>query len=164
AVDDNAVRYIIRRSRDGGSFGWAGRIDPPGTLFVNSGVPTASNFEYTVETQASDGSVATINCTTQPLVVPGPAVAPVSCLAEPTGPNSIQISWVPAVDDNADFYIIRRNRNGGSFFWAGRVDAPGTIFVSTASSGTYSFTVESRAPDGTVAVTACDPAAGVPLP
>lgn len=55
AGDDNAVRYVVRRGRDGGPFGWAGRVDPPGTVFVNNGVPTGSSYQYTVETQAGDG-------------------------------------------------------------------------------------------------------------
>ncbi len=108
--------------------------------------------------------MATTGWTTEPLSVPGPAVAPASCTAQQSGPDSIGITWIPAADDNADFYIIGRNRNGGPFFWAGRVDAPGTGFTSTAGSGTYAFTVEARAPDGTVALTECAPGGGVSLP
>ena len=164
APNDNAVDFIVRRSRDGGPFGWAGRVAVPGTSFTNSNVPLGSSYSYTVTARAADGSVAVTNCTTQVLNGGGPAVAPVSCSATALNGSTVRVGWVAAANDQAQDYIIRRSRNGNGFSWAGRVSAPATSFDNTGmGSGTYLYTVEARGADGSVAVTNCGPVGGVAL-
>ncbi len=156
AANDNAVRYVVRRSRDGGAYGWAGSITAPGTSFTNT-APAGSSYAYTVEARGADGSVAVTNCVTEPLPDDS-AIAPVSCSATAVnGGTAVQLNWVRAANDNAEFFIVRRSRNGNDFSWAGRIDAPGTSFTNNAPAGSYTYTVESRGADGSVASVTCEP-------
>lgn len=48
APNDEAVSFVIRRSRDGGAFGWTGRVSVPATTFTQT-VPASPTYAYTVE-------------------------------------------------------------------------------------------------------------------
>jgi hypothetical protein len=162
AANDNAADYIVRRSRDGGPFAWAGRISAPATSFTNVSVPVGPVFSYTVEARAADGSVAVTNCTVPANGPAGPAVAPAGCSATLVDADTVRVTWTRAANDKADGFVIKRSRNGNPFAWAGRVPAPGVEFNNDLQwGGTYLYTVETRAPDGSVAVTNCTPAAGI---
>jgi hypothetical protein len=54
-TDDNADAFVIRRSRNGGPFGWTGRVLPPDTSFAQSSLSTSSSYAYRVETRSSNG-------------------------------------------------------------------------------------------------------------
>ena len=56
AANDNAPAFIVRRSRDGGAFGWTGRALPPETEFAQPTLSSASTYAYRVETRGTDGS------------------------------------------------------------------------------------------------------------
>lgn len=154
AGNDNASRFIVERSRNGGSFLWAGTNS--GTSFNNTGV-RAGTYRYRVVTVAGNGSRATRTCSptggvtlgggggVQPLVGGGGGGAAVravaSCFFRRSG-NDVLVTWTPADRDGASRYIVERSRNGGAFFWAGRVDAPGRSFTNVSpNSGTYTYRV-----------------------
>jgi hypothetical protein len=162
AAGDEASRFIVRRSRDGGAFGWAASVNAPATSWTNVAVAPAT-YAYRVETVAADNSRATTTCGPNGGVVFGfPATAPTSCSATLQG-NDVDIDWVRAANDNAEFFIVRRSRNGGPLSWAGRVNAPGASFTNTGlQSGSYSYAVEAVSADGSRDSRPCAPAVNVP--
>ncbi len=146
AVDDGAASFVIRRSRNGGAFGWTGRVVVPATTFTQT-VPRSSTYAYTVEAKdAANQSSEIVACTEQTAPDTDP-VAPLSCTAERTG-NAVTVEWTRAANDNASAFIIRRSRDGGAFGWTGRVNVPATTFDQTVSgNAAYDYTVETRTSD-----------------
>ncbi len=143
AGNDNAERFIIHRSRNGGTFFWRARVDTPATSFLDSNVAAGSTYRYRVTTQGGGQNAAAVTCTPAVTIGAGSAPAAVtSCTASRTG-NTASIQWVRAGNDNAERFILFRSRNGGTFFWLGRVDAPATSFNDTnlASGSTYTYRV-----------------------
>ncbi len=146
AASDNAGSFVIRRSRDGGQFFWAGRVNVPATSFSNSGLSSGSAYSYQVQTRNSANQLSAVrNCSGGGGGGPSTPVAPSSCSVSRTG-NTASVTWSRAANDNADSFVIRRSRNGGQFFWAGRVNAPATSFSndSLSSSSTYTYQVQTR--------------------
>jgi len=69
AVADGAIRYIVRRSRNGGQFWWAGSFFAPSTSAELTGlVNDNANFRFTVEAVNAAGVVSapTAVCTDTP--------------------------------------------------------------------------------------------------
>jgi len=90
-----------------------------------------------------------------------PLAPPVSCTATPSG-SDVEITWTSNGDDGATSHVIRRSRDGGPNYWAGSVPAPTSTFTNTGvSSGTYTYTVESRQGGRIEGPITCDPAAGL---
>jgi hypothetical protein len=156
AANDNAVAVVVRRSRNGGAFGWAGRVAAPTTTFVQSGLASQSVYAYTVETKnAGERASTPTPCTSEG--GGGDPVAPVSCSVVRTG-SSATVTWVRAGGDNAASFIVRRSRDGGTFGWTGRVDAPGTSFTQggLSSGSVFTYAIEARAANGVQsAATSC---------
>ncbi len=160
AANDNASRFVVRRSRNGGQSFWAGRVDAPATAFTNTNLANGSTYTYTVETQTAGGQNSTArSCSGS--ATPGNgsvAVAPSACSASLVNGNQARVTWTRAANDNASRFVVRRSRNGGQSFWAGRVDAPATTFTNTnlANGSTYTYTVETLSAGGDrSAVRAC---------
>ena len=146
AANDNAQSFIIRRSFNGGAFGWHARVDEPGTTYV-SRVTQRGTYRYTVENRDGNGVVAKTDCTPSEGVTVGAGssgapVAPTECTAVRNG-RSYDISWTAAANDNADRYAIRRARNGGTVWWAASTPAPATGLTNAVpDNASYSYSVE----------------------
>ncbi len=147
AANDNAERYVLRRSRNSGTTYWAGIALPPATTFTQSGLSTSSTYEYWVETKSPAGTFS--NRTECESNTPPPAapVAPTACTAVRTG-NTIQLDWTRAANDNAERFVLRRSRNGGTTYWAGIALPPATTFTQSglSTSSTYEYWVETKSP------------------
>jgi len=63
AGNDNAERFIIHRSRNGGPFYWLARVDIPGTSYTDSSVVAGSTYAYRVTTQGGGVNSAFRLCT-----------------------------------------------------------------------------------------------------
>jgi hypothetical protein len=165
AANDNADAYVVHRSRNGGPLSWAGRITAPATSFTNTGVQP-DTYSYTVTTRLGSAAADAVSCSPADLVVGAPSlpVAVVSCAATQVDGSSIDISWVPAANDNAERYIVYRSRNAGVASWAGAVTAPGTTFAnSNIRTGTYTYEVAVRSGSALSARVPCSPAGGIVL-
>lgn len=145
AANDNGSAFVIRRSRDGGAFFWAGRVNAPATSFTNGNLSGTSNYTYQVQSRNSANQLsATRNCTSGGGGGGGNPVAPASCSVTRTG-NTAVVTWSRAANDNASAFVIHRSRNGGSFFWAGRVNVPANSFTNGGLSSTSNYTYQVRA-------------------
>jgi hypothetical protein len=69
AANDNATRYVVRRSKDGGPFSWAGSVNAPGSTFTNTGVTAPGTYEYTVEAKDAAGATAVTACDAPVVIV-----------------------------------------------------------------------------------------------
>jgi hypothetical protein len=162
AADDNAARFVVRRSRNGNAHSWAARVDAPGSSWSDANVTVGSTYGYRVEAANADGVSAFTTCSPDPITVVGNPVllpvAPVSCtVVEANG--GVDVAWVRAGDDNATRFVVRRSRNGNAHSWAASVNAPGASWsdanVSVGSS--YGYRVETRNDEGVSAFTTCSP-------
>ncbi len=158
AANDNAERFVVRRSRNGGNFFWANRTNAPGTAWTDTNTSPGSSYRYTVETQAGGNRSTTRSCTPNPIVAGGGPARPASCSVSVVN-GSVRVTWVRGANDAGDSAVVRRSRNGGSFFWANRTSAPATSWTdSNVSSGSaYSYTVESRSGGTSSATRTCSP-------
>ncbi len=159
-----AERHVIRRSRNNGSFYWAG--SNTGASWVNRGL-NPGNYSYQVAARNNVGTSGWVDCgptggvaITAASTLP---VRPVSCWAAKVSPTEIQVTWSAALNDNATKYIVKRARDGATtFFWAG---APAASPWSNpgVSSGTYAYTVQARNGSGISEPRVCGPNGGVVL-
>ncbi len=160
ANNDNANVFRIYRSRDGGPFFWAGKVDAPGLELMDTNVANGSSYTYRVRAVGATSSAADITCSPSVTFTGSTStdpIAPVSCSVSVAG-NNVTVDWVRANNDNAVSFTVRRSRNGGTLWWAGRVDAPGTSFVNTGvGSGSYTYTVETRIGSEASSQTLCTP-------
>ena len=162
AANDQAVSYVVRRSKNAGSFYWAAKVNAPATTWTNSSVGIGG-YSYTVEAVGADGSNAMTTCgPAGGVVVAGPAaVAPVSCSAALAG-SDIDVTWVAAANDQAVKYVVKRSKNGGSFYWAAMIPAPGAAWTNTGMApGSYVYSATAIASNGSSATTTCTPTAGI---
>jgi len=165
AANDNATSFVIRRSRNGGSFFWTQRVNTPGTSWTDTNVTAGASYRYTVETHSGNERSTILTCAPSPIVAGAgqAAVAPVSCWATRNG-DDLDITWSRATDDNAAFSVIYRSKNGGPLNWSGRVDSPTRAWTnSDPGAGTYEFRVETVGTNGTRAAKDCGPNNGVTI-
>ncbi len=166
ANGDNATNFVIRRSRNGGTLFWAGQTGTT-TAFNNTGM-NPGTYSYTVAARGAAGTSAATTCGPNGGVTltsgTTAARAPLSCWATRVSDSEVRVTWTRANNDNAANFVIRRSRNGGTFFWAGQPVAPATAFNNTGMNpGTYSYTVETRNASGASIATTCGPNGGVTL-
>ena len=156
ADDDNATRFIVERSRNNGTWFWAGRADAPLTEFTNTDLRATSTYDYRVYVKGDGVDSEPVVCADTP---PPPnnsdPVAPISCTATRSlDAASATITWARADNDNATRFTVQRSRNNnGSWFWAGQVNPPVTELTQTGLNpdSTYDYRVFSRGdgPDST---------------
>ena len=154
AADDNATRFVIERRRDGGPWYWASSVNAPATSWTNASVTNPGTYEYRVTTIAGALRSTPHDCGPNGGVTVGngggQVVTPASCTATTLTASSAQIDITRAAGDNASFFVIERSRNGGTWFWAGRVDAPTTTWNNTniAAGASYRYRVLTVSPTG----------------
>ena len=159
AQGDSATAFVVERSRNGGTWYWAGRVNAPSTSFSNGGLADGSTFTYRVRTLAGSQTSATRLCSGS--VTPGGGgggpVAPVSCSVSADGGNGARVDWVRAQGDSATAFVVERSRNGGTWYWAGRVNAPSTSFSNggLADGSTFTYRVRTLAGSQTSATRLC---------
>ncbi len=162
--------FVVRRSRNGGPFFWAGLSNDgafsPINSFFDSGIRPGT-YRYTVTARNSAGSSAPRTCgPTNGVTLGSSSAAPrtvVSCWATKASNGSIRITWTRAPGDNATRFVVQRQRNGGAWFWAGRTD-PATSWVNSGvRSGTYKYRVITKNGNASSSAKNCGPSAGVTL-
>jgi fibronectin type 3 domain-containing protein len=147
AGNDNATRFVVRRSRNGGADSWAASVNVPGTAWTDSNVANGSSYRYTVTTVAGINFSPPRTCNPNPIVVnAGGPVRPASCSVSVVGGN-VSVAWTRAGNDNADRFIVRRSRNAGPVSWASSTNVPGTSWTDTnvVAGSSYAYTVETVA-------------------
>jgi hypothetical protein len=146
AADDNADRFIVRRSRDGNALSWAASVAAPGTSWTDANVSAGPGYGYTVEARAGNMASAPTSCTPNPIVLTASAVlAPTACTVSEVD-GDVAVSWTRAANDNADRFIVRRSRDGNALSWAARLSAPATSWVdaNVLAGPSYSYAVEAH--------------------
>ncbi len=160
---DNAASHIVRRSVDGGTSYWRGRVTDGGTTFTDTLITPGKTYGFTIFAKSVDGSEAEgTPCAPDVLIeLPGPGVI-TACAASLLADGSIQLDWDEG--ENFDRYIVRRSVNDGTVYWRARIDsvdpAGSAQFLDTATNpgSSYAFTVEGVGTDGSVTEPiACDP-------
>lgn len=147
-----ALRYIVRRSIDGGPNYWRASMpdttSPEGS-FTFDGVELNDqrSYSYSVTAVGIDGSTAPPTpCTPVLVYTPPPLAAAAACVAEVTGPDAagsvtIAVSWDP-LDDAALDVVVYRSRNGGPSHWRGRIGgADGPFSDSGVESDVYEYEI-----------------------
>jgi len=163
APADQATNFVIRRSRNAGAMFWTGRR--ASSPWTNTGLAPGT-YRYSVEAINNTGRSTATTCGPNAGVTIGAVnntpKQPVSCWATRVNGSQIRITWTKAAADNATDYVIRRSRNGGTFFWAGV--ATGTPWLNNGvGPGTYAYSVAARNGAGQSTPTTCGPNAGVTL-
>lgn len=160
--NDGAARYVVERSRNGGTWYWAAKSDPQGSSVVNSGLRTNDAYAYRVRTKGFDGSKTDpvlCGAAGNPDPEPGGPVATSSCVATRSADRrSATISWVRAANDAASRFVVERSRNGGTWYWAAKAEAPALLVANTGlrAADDYDYRVVVKATDGTkTGATAC---------
>ncbi len=173
AANDNATTYRIRRQREGSSQ-WFLIGDSPAPARARIDLaPRDGTYRYMVIARnATSGSTARI-CgpnggvtfgTPQAVTPTATPTRPLACWAARRANGDIFITWTPAPGDNASDYLVRRSRNGATFWRVGVVNAPNRTFNNTGiRQGTYSYSLEARNASGTSPRTLCGPNGGVTL-
>jgi len=171
ANSDNAARYAVLRSRNGGPYYWAGGVGATVRSFDNPGLGTGT-YRYQVRTVATNNTTATRTCApTGGLTMPPNgggnenAVAVSSCASVAASNTAARITWARAASDNADRFAIYRSRNNGPYYWSGVTNAPSTTWTnSSLNPGTYRYQVRTVATNNTTAIRNCSPTGGTTLP
>ena len=134
---NGATDYVIRRSVNGGTQHWRGKVS--GLSFRDTN--TSGNIVYYVESKSRNTSSSRTQCSFGGNN--NPLEAPQSCSAVEAN-GSIDVTW-PAANGATD-YIVRRSVNGGTQHWRGKVS--GLSFKDTSRSGTLAYYVESKSISG----------------
>jgi len=174
APSDNATNFVIRRQRNNGSYYWMTRVGADLTSRIDTNVAVGSTYSYTVETTSGTAASAPRGCIPNGILVTNNAntpLAPTNCTVSSTG-NGIRVDWNRAANDNATNFVVRRSRNGGSHYWAGRTGAGSTWTDANIAVGdNYAYTVETRSGATASTATTCspspilvDPSANSPVP
>lgn len=144
AASDNAARFVIERRRNGGTWFWLARVNTPGTSYVDSNRVAGSTYEYRVKTQ-SGAAVNSAPRVCGGSVNTGAPVAPLSCSVEGTG-TSVNVFWGRASPDNAVRFVIERQRDGGTWFWMGRVENPANSIIDNnrVANANYTYRVKAQ--------------------
>jgi len=159
-ANDSATGFVIRRSRSGGTYWWAGRTGVA-TTWTDSNATSGASYSYTVETLAGNDRSGTRTCSPNPIVVVaggGGAAQPASCSVAVVNGN-VRVTWTRGDGDEGTSAVIRRSRDGGQFYWANRTVTPASTWTdSNVSAGAaYRYTVESRLGNASSAPRTCTP-------
>jgi len=153
AANDNAAQFVIERSRNNGAWYWAGRINAPSTSFTNNGLSGSSSYAYRVKSRNSTLSSARL-CNNGGGATS--AVRVVSCWATQINGNQARVTWTRAANDNATSFVIYRQRNNGTWYWAARVGGNVTSWTNTGlGGGSYQYRIETLAGASRSASTSC---------
>jgi hypothetical protein len=155
ATNDNATAVIVFRSRNGGPWSWAARVEGATTTFTNTSVVAGSSYAYRVVAQNRLGNSEPTTCGDAVEPVPPTLAAPATCTRSANG--AISVSFTPATNDGATAYVVQRKRDGGDWWWAARLDPATTQWTdANASSGTrYRYRVYAVAGNSTSPTTIC---------
>jgi len=64
AANDNADAFIVLRSRNGGAFSWAARINlPAAETWTNTNVSAGNSYTYQIVTRSGAASATAVTCT-----------------------------------------------------------------------------------------------------
>ncbi len=161
--NDNASGFVIRRSRNGGSFNWVGRSTA--SPFLNN-LTQSGTYRYSVETVNASGRSNRTDCGPTSGVTfgggGGAVRAPVSCFATRVAADQVRITWTRASNDNANDFVIHRSRNGAAFRWAGRVGT-GPFLNTGVPDGSHVYRVAARNGAMSSSPRVCGPAGGVAI-
>lgn len=137
---NGAAEYVIRRSVDGGTQFWRGKVTT--TSFTDTS--RSGTLVYYVESKSADGDVSEpTECTFEDNNEA--LVAPATCAAVENGGN-IDVTWPTA--GGAAEYIIYRSVDGGNQNWRGKVST--TSFTDSNRAGTLVYYVASKSATGDV--------------
>jgi len=160
AANDAAANFIVRRNRDGAGLSWSARVSAPTVSWTDGNVVAGSTYGYTVESRQGNTVSAGTTCSPNPITfgAGAQAVAPSACTVL-SSDGQVTVSWTRAASDNATNFVVRRQRNAGSFFWSAKRPAPSTTWTDTnvAVGGSYSYTVETLAGSDRSATRTCAP-------
>jgi len=171
AAGDNAARYLLYRTEDGGGWLWSGSIAADAPPRLTWAETAGVDYAYAVKTRGVGGDfTALTECGDGEPVVEGPGVAPVSCSASVFGGAS-DIVFTAAADDNAARYLLYRSEDGGGWLWSGSIsaNAPKMLSWDETAGITYAYAVKTRGTDGGFSgLTECGgeeppPPAGAPI-
>ena len=124
----NATGYIVRRSVNGGTSYWRGRINDGGnTSYTGAAIQVGNTYDYTVEAIRPDGTKTNATNCGPTLELATPIVdAPLACDAVVDATGAVTVNYTMAeIDADA---VIYRSANGGTFYWRGR-QGPGLDYV-----------------------------------
>jgi len=165
ANNNNADRYTIRRSDNGGaSYQWKSTVSKHARSSIVS-ESSAGNLRYRVETISSSGVRESADC--------GPSsglnhndtstpVAVASCWAKKKDNGSIRVTWTPRPNDGADRYTVMQSENTGEYNWVDTVGkSKRESNLPIDSTGNYRFQVRTVARNGAYVVRDCGPDEGV---
>lgn len=137
---NGAADYIVRRSVDGSSYFWRGRV--PTTSFADSF--RTGTVIYTVTAVGINGTTSDPTTCDSDIAPPDPVDAPVSCsvLVSAAG---FEVTWPAA--SGATEYLVHRSVNGSQFYWRGRIS--NLSFNDSFRAGGVQYQVTSVGADGT---------------
>ncbi len=159
---NDAAAFIIRRSVDGGPSYWRGRTSE--TTFTGATLTPGRSYDYTVTSQAADGSTAGPVPCNPTLTVQGPELIPPSaCTATIDQNGRAALSW--DAGSNATNFVIRRSVNGGTAYWRGSTPTTNFVGATLEAGRTFDYTVTAKAADGSTAPPVpCNPTLTVEVP
>ncbi len=150
---NGAAEYIIRRSVNGGTQHWQGRVS--GTTFTNNN--RAGTLQYYVESKSAAGELSSRTaCSFEEdnnNQDPTP-VASCSATANAAGTQAT-VTW-PAVD-GATKYVVYRTVNNSPQYWQGAVDAPAVSFSNGLRAGEIEYFVSAKFGNEFTTAVACTP-------
>jgi len=161
---DNADRYTIRRSLNGGNYNWKSTE----SKHARSSIVTernTGNLRYQVETITAAGVKTRTTCGPNAGLnhdLTSTPVAVASCWAHRLDNGEFFITWTARPNDGADRYTVMKSRNRDTYNWADTVGRRERESSFTSSgSGTYRFQVRTVARNGTYVTRDCGPETGV---
>ncbi len=157
ALPEGAVRAVVYRSVNAGSFSWRGAVDVPGTSFTET-VPDGSVTEYQVRAKfEADQLSAPLTCAPAINLEPSLGSVP-DCSAVADGANRPVITWSAATD--ATEYVVYRSVGANGPYWRGKVSNGALTFTDAVMpfNTTYTYSVVSKDVNGASAPsTTCTP-------
>lgn len=139
-----AVRGVIYRSVNGGSFSWRGAVDAPGTSFGEA-VPNGAVTQYQVRAKyEADQLSAPTSC--DPAINLQPSLQPVpNCSAVASATNQPVITWEAAND--ATEYVVYRSVGANGPYWRGKISDGSFTFGDSVMAFNTSYTYSVVAKD-----------------
>jgi len=151
---DNAERYLLYRSENGGPSLWTKSIAADDAVYFTVELAAGVTYRFSVKTKGTDGSfTAGRPCENEisgPPIASGPA-RPASCAATLDG-AAAAVAFDPAADDAASRYLLYRSEDGGSWLWTASIaaaDAASGFRYGLSAGTTYRFAVKTKGTDGT---------------
>ncbi len=118
-AQDEAERFIIRRTVNGSTPYWRGAVD--GQTFTFTDINRDAELEYFVEARNGNVSGTPVKCTEDiDAPPPTPIEAPNSCTFVVIG-DGIEVTW--EASEQAVRYVIYRTVDGSQAYWRGSTDS-----------------------------------------